>query len=97
MRVLDVYVVSTEIKTPDLMEHYTTNLWWPFPSWMSDNYVECYVWCQLLKIYVFTIVVFGFVRTTENLRFTEKKGYARIDSFVMIDNTMQIVTAYLSI
>ena len=26
-----------------------------------------------------------------------KKGYARIDSFVMIDNTMQIVTAYLSI
>ena len=73
MRVLDVYVVSTEIKTPDLMEHYTTNLWWPFPSWMSDNYVECYVWCQLLKIYVFTIVVFGFVRNTENLRFAEKK------------------------
>ena len=48
---------------------------------------------------VFTIVVqFGFVRSTENFRFAEKKvGYARIDSFVMIDNAMQIVTAYLSI
>ena len=47
---------------------------------------------------VFTIVVqFGFVRNTENLRFAEKKSYARIDSFVMIDNAMQIVTAYLSI
>ena len=47
---------------------------------------------------VFNIVVqFGFVRNTENLRFAEKKGYARIDSFVMIDKTMQIVTAYLSI
>ena len=47
---------------------------------------------------VFTIVVkFVFVRKTENLRFAEKKGYARIDSFVMIDNAMQIVTAYLSI
>ena len=43
MRVLDEYVVSTEIKTPDLMEHYTTNLWWSFPSLMSVNYVECYV------------------------------------------------------
>ena len=45
---------------------------------------------------VFTIVVqFGLVMNTENLGFTEKKGYARIDSFVMIDNAMQIVTAYL--